>query len=181
MRCVELYSKFLYHSVDQDGGDSVVFDEVGTPAQDLPLSHTPAASSNAQAAAATQNFHRTFHWKFRDTTMLLGSNLLVFSGAGHPSVSLKLHRIDEAITNATSLDYWLDNVMANVPELCICYHKEGFVQGYQLVQTEAIPSLAKPGFHPEVVNECAQSVLSFLRENCTREGGTYWLLKGKCG
>ena len=28
----------------------------------------------------------------------------------------------------TGLDYWLDNLMCNVPELVMCYHIEGIVQ-----------------------------------------------------
>ena len=28
----------------------------------------------------------------------------------------------------TGLDYWLDNLMCNVPELAMCYHVDGIVQ-----------------------------------------------------
>jgi hypothetical protein len=28
----------------------------------------------------------------------------------------------------TLLDFWLDNVMANVPEIGLCFHKHGVVQ-----------------------------------------------------
>ena len=28
----------------------------------------------------------------------------------------------------TGLDYWLDNLMCNVPELAMCYHDNGIVQ-----------------------------------------------------
>ena len=28
----------------------------------------------------------------------------------------------------TGLDYWLDNLICNVPELAMCYHTEGIVQ-----------------------------------------------------
>ena len=28
----------------------------------------------------------------------------------------------------TGLDYWLDNLMCNVPELAMCYHLNGLVQ-----------------------------------------------------
>ncbi len=34
------------------------------------------------------------------------------------------------------LDMWLDNVMHNVEESAICYHKNGIVQEYKLVKTE---------------------------------------------
>ena len=28
----------------------------------------------------------------------------------------------------TGLDYWLDNLMCNVPEVAMCYHLDGIVQ-----------------------------------------------------
>ena len=38
---------------------------------------------------------------------------------------------DSPITVLTGLDYWLDNLMCNVPEIAMCYHQGGFVQvGY---------------------------------------------------
>ena len=33
---------------------------------------------------------------------------------------------------------WLDNMMASVPELAICYHQNGVVQGYELLKTDTI-------------------------------------------
>ena len=35
---------------------------------------------------------------------------------------------DSPITVLTGLDYWLDNLMCNVPEIAMCYHQGGFVQ-----------------------------------------------------
>lgn len=32
------------------------------------------------------------------------------------------------ITVLTGLDYWLDNLMCNVPELAMCFHLDGIVQ-----------------------------------------------------
>lgn len=32
------------------------------------------------------------------------------------------------ISVLTGLDYWLDNLMCNVPELAMCYHDNGIVQ-----------------------------------------------------
>jgi hypothetical protein len=28
----------------------------------------------------------------------------------------------------TGIDYWLDNLMCNVPEVVMCYHLDGLVQ-----------------------------------------------------
>ena len=34
----------------------------------------------------------------------------------------------EPINILTGLDYWLDNLMCNVPDLAMCYHLNGIVQ-----------------------------------------------------
>lgn len=34
------------------------------------------------------------------------------------------------------LDYWLDAIMAGVPEVAICFHSQGVVQSYDLVKTD---------------------------------------------
>jgi hypothetical protein len=81
------------------------------------------------------------------------------------------------------LDAWLDNVMASIPEIAVCYHRNGVVQGYELLKTDDIfllKGLSKDGtafFHPHVVQQNASSVLRFLQENCKQDPGTYWLFK----
>ena len=60
--------------------------------------------------------------------MLLGSDLPIFGHEGHPTISLKLRDMDRPITVLTGLDYWLDNLMCNVPELAMCFHINGIVQ-----------------------------------------------------
>ena len=71
--------------------------------------------------------------------------------------------------------------MASVPELAVCYHRGGVVQGYELLKTDDIflqKGLAgdgSPNFSPGLVQKNASSVLRFLRENCTRDPGTYWV------
>ena len=77
----------------------------------------------------------------------------------------------------TGLDYWLDNLMCNVPELAMCYHVDGIVQKYELVKTEDIPNICENKFSPHVVRDIAQNILSFLKSNSTKEGHTYWLFK----
>ncbi len=34
----------------------------------------------------------------------------------------------QPITVLTGMDYWLDNLMCNVPELAMCFHVDGIVQ-----------------------------------------------------
>lgn len=80
------------------------------------------------------------------------------------------------------LDAWLDNVMASIPELAVCYHRKGVVQGYELLKTEDIflvKGLSKDGtstFHPHVVQQNASSILRFLQNNCKQDPGTYWVM-----
>lgn len=81
----------------------------------------------------------------------------------------------------TWLEAWLDNVMASVPELAICYHQNGVVQGYELLKTDDIFLLkgispdGTPAFHPEVVQKNGLSVLRFLQDNCKQDPGAYWV------
>lgn len=86
------------------------------------------------------------------------------------------------VTPLTWLEAWLDNVMASVPELAICYHENGVVQGYELLKTDDIFLLkgvsddGTPAFHPYVVQQNGLSVLRFLQENCKQEPGAYWVI-----
>ncbi|KAJ0025620.1 hypothetical protein Pint_07724 [Pistacia integerrima] len=73
--------------------------------------------------------------------------------------------------------------MASVPELAICYHENGVVQGYELLKTDDIFLLkgisedGTPAFHPHVVQQNGLTVLRFLQENCKQDPGAYWLYK----
>ncbi|KAB2635406.1 hypothetical protein D8674_025940 [Pyrus ussuriensis x Pyrus communis] len=88
-----------------------------------------------------------------------------------------------SVTPLTWLEVWLDNVMASVPEMAICYHENGVVQGYELLKTDDIFLLkgiseeGAPAFHPDVVQQNGLSVLRFLQENCKQDPGAYWLYK----
>ncbi|XP_026677661.1 erythroid differentiation-related factor 1-like [Diaphorina citri] len=63
----------------------------------------------------------------------------------------------------TGLDYWLDNLMCNVPEVAMCYHLEGIVQKYELIKTEDLPDLENSKFSPKLIRDVAQNILSFLK------------------
>lgn len=78
------------------------------------------------------------------------------------------------------LDYYLDNVIANIPELAICMHSKGLVRGYKLVETRNIPYMSDTGralFDVQDVSMNASMLLKFLQENCSRPNGTYWLYR----
>ena len=79
----------------------------------------------------------------------------------------------------SGLDYWLDNLMFNVPEVAMCFHSAGVIQKYQRIKTEELPKLKNSKFDPELVKDIAQHILAFLKDNTTHEGHTYWLVKSK--
>ncbi|KAK6328677.1 hypothetical protein J4Q44_G00006550 [Coregonus suidteri] len=83
---------------------------------------------------------------------------------------------NKPINILTGIDYWLGNLMCNVPELVMCFHVNGIVQKYEMIKTEDIPDLENSTFSTRVVKDIAQNILSFLKSNCTKEGH-YWLLK----
>lgn len=82
----------------------------------------------------------------------------------------------------TWLEAWLDNIMASIPELAICYHQNGVIQGYELLKTDDIFLLkgisedGTPAFNPHVVQQNGLSVLRFLKQNCKQDPGAYWVL-----
>jgi hypothetical protein len=96
---------------------------------------------------------------------------------------------------STVLDIYLDNIMANVPQLALCLQEKGFVQSVKLLQTEEIPSgllsaravdtstpfdvihnsQADQVFSPKIMETNASTLLRFLKTNCTRDNATYLL------
>lgn len=97
---------------------------------------------------------------------------------------------------STVLDTYLDNIMANVPQLALCLQDQGFVQSVKLLDTEQIPSTmlqpktadptvpfesirAGPGteqiFSPDIMKMNAATLLRFLKANCTTDNSTYLL------
>ncbi|XP_076834302.1 erythroid differentiation-related factor 1 [Brachyhypopomus gauderio] len=123
------------------------------------------------------DFVRNILWTFEDIHMLVGSNMPIFGGGRYPAVSLRLRDNNKPINVLTGIDYWLDNLMCNVPELVMCFHVNGIVQKYEMIKTEDIPDLENSTFSTRVVKDIAQNILSFLKSSCTKEGHTYWLFK----
>lgn len=103
----------------------------------------------------------------------------IFGGGTHPCISLRLRDMNKPISVLTGIDYWLDNLMSNVPEVVMCYHLNGIVQKYELIKTEDLPRMDNSKFSPKLIRDVAQSILSFLKSNATKAGHTYWLFKGK--
>ncbi|XP_038070615.1 erythroid differentiation-related factor 1-like [Patiria miniata] len=175
-----LLSKFLYYSIGNSSDESVPqqtydFEEQHLPPNQSALIQIPDLLPKTKPS----EFARQALWQFEDIRMLIGTDLPIFGEGIHPAVSLRLKDMSSPINVLTGLDYWLDNLMSNVPELAMCYHLNGIVQKYELLKTEEIPNLEDANFAPQVVKDVAQNVLSFLKSHCTKEGHTYWLFKGE--
>ncbi|VVA91902.1 unnamed protein product [Arabis nemorensis] len=88
-----------------------------------------------------------------------------------------LHLSDPTqVTPLTWLEAWLDNVMANVPELAFSCHDKSVVQGYELLSAADL-SGETPAFDPQVAQQNGIAVLRYLLSNCKEDPGVYWLYK----
>ncbi|XP_063818313.1 erythroid differentiation-related factor 1 [Pseudophryne corroboree] len=189
-----ILSKFLYYSINGDDtaesvpsappqptaehdlGESAAGEDVAWPAPFETLSSVPE-EGGASNQGLKNDFVRNILWTFEDIHMLVGSNMPIFGGGRYPAVSLRLRDNNKPINVLTGIDYWLDNLICNVPELVMCFHVNGIVQKYEMIKTEDIPNLEKSNFSTKVIKDIAQNILSFLKSNCTKEGHTYWLFK----
>ncbi|XP_050675032.1 erythroid differentiation-related factor 1 isoform X2 [Leptidea sinapis] len=172
---LQLTNKFLSHSVL----------ERAEPAPSV-VPHTPVCLTGPflpepeprPEEPAEASYNRNVLWTFEDIHMLVGSNLPIFGDKDRPCVSLRLRDANEPINVLTGIDYWLDNLMCNVPEVLMCYHLDGIVQRYEPMKTEDLPKMENSKFSPKVIRNVAQNILSFLKSNATKAGHTYWLFKG---
>ncbi|XP_075699216.1 erythroid differentiation-related factor 1 isoform X2 [Rhinoderma darwinii] len=172
-------------SVSEDGGTSnqgnvttdpsLLVGHVASAAKEHSLPSLFIDRENSQGLK--NDFVRNILWTFEDIHMLVGSNMPIFGGGRYPAVSLRLRDNNKPINVLTGIDYWLDNLICNVPELVMCFHVNGIVQKYEMIKTEDIPNLENSNFSTKVIKDIAQNILSFLKSNCTKEGHTYWLFK----
>ncbi|XP_055548451.1 erythroid differentiation-related factor 1 [Wyeomyia smithii] len=186
-----LTSKFLYYSlraeeeVENDERELLVDDDAGCRKfKPLPLAGPilpePDEEENFPDPRETNHvFNRNVVWTFEDIRMLIGTDMPIFGGANRPCISLRLRDETKPINVLTGIDYWLDNLMCNVPEVVMCYHLDGIVQRYELIKTEDLPHLEDSKFSPKVIRNVAQNILAFLKANATKAGHTYWLFKAK--
>ncbi|KDR07710.1 Erythroid differentiation-related factor 1 [Zootermopsis nevadensis] len=171
-----LMSKFLYHSlaVSEPKNEESEMQENNMEDIDAPL-----PEENLPDPTFNHKFARNVVWTFEDIQMLIGTDMPIFWDTTHPCISLRLRDMSKPINVLTGIDYWLDNLMCNVPELVMCYHLDGLVQKYELIKTEDLPHMENSKFSPKVIRDVAQNILSFLKSNATKAGHTYWLFKGK--
>lgn len=183
----QLLSKFLYHSLSkiedpsQERPSSISFENFNIlPAHNIPVLPESNVEDNVPDPKHTNHtFNRNVVWTFEDIRMLIGTDMAIFGGSNRPCISLRLRDMHQPINILTGIDYWLDNLMCNVPEVAMCYHLDGFVQKYEIVKTEDLPYLEGSTFSPNVIRNVAQNILSFLKQNATKSGHTYWLFKGR--
>ncbi|XP_031843039.1 erythroid differentiation-related factor 1 isoform X2 [Nomia melanderi] len=174
-----LVSKFLYHSI-RVGDNKEQSTKPQLPVKTLePCLPEPSQEEKVPDPNYNHNFARNIVWTFENIQMLIGTDMPIFGGQTHPCISLRLRDMSKPINVLTGIDYWLDNLMCNVPEVVMCYHLDGIVQKYELIKTEDLPNMDHSKFSPKVIRDVAQNILSFLKNNATKAGHTYWLFKGK--
>jgi hypothetical protein len=175
-----LLSKFLYYSIEDSSKVKVEEEKKYVPDKvpQLPLLPLPKHEDITELQDRHQ-FSRNILWTFEDIRMLIGSDMQIFGNASRPCISLRLRDMKKPINVLTGIDYWLDNLMCNVPEIFLCFHQDGIVQNYEHVKTEDLPHMENSKFSPKVIRTFAQNILSFLKSNATKSGHTYWLFKAK--
>ncbi|XP_031630879.1 erythroid differentiation-related factor 1 [Contarinia nasturtii] len=178
-----LLSKFLYHSLKEvttsDSEDALNMD-IGpdfTKNERLLLPEPNVEDVFPDPKHTKHTYNRNVIWQLNNTKMLIGTDVPIF-GTG-PCISLRLRDMRQPINVLTGIDYWLDNLMCNVPEILMCYHLNGLVQKYEIIKTEDLPFIDNSQFSPTIIRNVAQNILSFLKQNATQPGHTYWLFKSK--
>lgn len=178
-----LLSKFLYYSLTAADTNETLNIELAQPSKHLqyePMLPDPSVEENVPDPKHTKHtYNRNVVWTFEDIRMLIGTDMAIFGGSTRPCISLRLRDMRQPINVLTGIDYWLDNLMCNVPEVVMCYHLDGLVQKYEIIKTEDLPFLENSKFSPNVIRNVAQNILSFLKQNATKSGHTYWLFKGR--
>lgn len=85
--------------------------------------------------------------------------------------------MSKPVSVLTTIDYWLDNLICNIPEVIICNHINGIVQNYESIKTENLPYFRESSFSPKVIQNSAQKIFSYLKSTVTNSGCTYWIFK----
>ncbi|KAF5269378.1 hypothetical protein FQA39_LY08770 [Lamprigera yunnana] len=176
-----LVSKFLYHSLpENESSNNLDLNDADTDlTEKFTVLSEPSPEEVPDPFSHVHKYNRNVIWTFEDIRMLIGTDMPIFGQGTHPCISLRLCDKTKPISVLTGIDYWLDNLMSNVPDVAMCYHLNGIVQKYEVIKTEHLPCLDNSKFSPSVIREVAKSILSFLKTNATKFGHTYWLFKPK--
>lgn len=92
--------------------------------------------------------NQLFEWKLDSLRLVVESQLVLYRNPFKQPMSLKLVNVDERVTMLTCLSAWLDNIFAGVPELAVCYHRDGAVKGCVRLREARRLGLRKPPTFP---------------------------------
>ena len=106
-----------------------------------------SSSSSSSGPRAPPDFGQPhlFEWEVGSHRLLVESSLVVFRGEGRTPMSLKLVDLAaERPNTGAALSTWLDNTIAGVPELAVCYHRDGLIHHYDVLRTDDVARLCAP-------------------------------------
>ena len=128
-----------------------------------------------------EDYARVRRYAMDGLELLLGSDTVVY-GRADSSTKIGVHDFEEGttITEARSLDMWLENTIGGCDQCAICYHRDGAVSGYQLLKTDALPAFCGNDEGTALATMArARSILEFVKRNCTDDAATYCLTRGE--
>ncbi|CUG81317.1 Hypothetical protein, putative [Bodo saltans] len=175
-----LKSKLMYFSILANSDDN--------SGSDAPSAASPGGWN------PLQHFRKCLHWQFNDLNVMLGVNTPTVALPKYPGKEFTLQFVDPRcsasatqkhsalpsrgfLSRDEALDIWLDTIMANVDGVALCYHNDGIVEGCQVVSASHIPTLSVEPFEPIAVQMEARNVLRWLTQACSKEGGSYVVMK----
>lgn len=135
-----------------------------------------SSSAVLDSESITNSFLQKSKWTFQDLSLLTGNNLKIFGdGQDHPAVSVQLARDEKPVNILTGVDTWLDNLIADIPEVVMFFHDNDVISNFEKLPTSKIPEISD--FDPEIIKSLTTNIVSYLRKNCTEQGHTYWMFK----
>eukprot|EP01038_Epipyxis_sp_PR26KG_P008376 gene8376-11333_t len=104
----------------------------GSPYLPPPRYFMPAAPAPSKSVQS---------WDLHDLRLAIESDLTVYRLPDNRNITLRPLDTTQAASDANFLDYYLDNVLSNVPELALALHAKGFIRGVRICLTRDIPYL----------------------------------------
>ncbi|KJH42535.1 hypothetical protein DICVIV_11475 [Dictyocaulus viviparus] len=120
-------------------------------------------------------------WEFHDYRMLVDVDLPIFGCGKFPNVSIHISEEAKPISVLTGVDVLLDQLICNLSETILVHHERGLVKEYEVLVKEEIPHIVGSEFDPMNLKNITENIMSFLSNNMTEQGHTYWLFRGERG
>mmetsp|Transcript_104655 Transcript_104655/g.197166 ORF Transcript_104655/g.197166 Transcript_104655/m.197166 type:complete len:1365 (+) Transcript_104655:59-4153(+) len=131
-------------------------------------------------------FGRAMEWRCGPYKILLGCDLVVFQTDEHHELDkfASFKMLPSSGSSSPSreerLDVYLENLMCDIKKAVLGYHQQGQTS-WHVFNTNDLPAAQAPDdeafFDAESLLDQGQRLLHFLRQQCRREGGTYWLFR----